>query len=117
MTAEPLPAPPEKVGWVDPASVHDQWPDAVTMDDQMLAELLLVAWEQCAAYAPTLADDAEPPASYRMAQVLQARALWQMHRQGPGDQFSPEGYSIAIYPLDARIRQLLRPKRLFGGLR
>jgi hypothetical protein len=110
----------ELVGWVDPATLTEDkspWPDAVMMDPEALADLLAVAHETCEAYAPKLAADAEVPARYVMAQILQARAIWQMQRQGPGDQFSAEGFSIAIYPLDARIRQMLRPKRPFGGLR
>lgn len=110
----------ELVGWVDPDTLTAEgsaWPDAVMMDYEGLADLLRVAHETCEAYAPKLAEGADVPGRYVMAQVLQARAIWQMQRQGPGDTFNTEGFSIAIYPLDARIRQMLRPKRPFGGLR
>lgn len=110
----------ELVGWVDPETLtgdESPWPDAVMMAPASLEALLTVAHETCEAYAPKLAEGGEVPARYVMAQILQARAIWQMQRQGPGDQFSPEGFSIAIYPLDARIRQMLRPKTPFGGLR
>jgi hypothetical protein len=52
-----------------------------------------------------------------MAQILQARAVWAMQRQSPGESFNGDGFSVAVYPLDARIRAMLRPKRPFGGLR
>lgn len=109
----------ELIGWVDPDAdtVERHWPDAVTEAPETLASLLRTAWESCEAYAPKLAEGAPVPERYKLAQILQAKALWAMQRQGPGDQFNDQGYSVAIYPLDARIRQLLRPKRPFGGLR
>jgi len=112
----------ELVGWVDPDTVEDQWPDAVLMEPATLATLLAVAHESCAAYAPavpSLEDGTPgvPPARYVMAQILQARAVWAMQRQSPGESFNGDGFSVAVYPLDARIRQMLRPKRPFGGLR
>jgi hypothetical protein len=110
------------VGWVDPATVEAHWPDSVMMESAQLASLLAVAHEACAAYAPavpSLEDGTagEPPERYRMAQILQARAVWAMQRQSPGETFNGDGFSVAVYPLDARIRQMLRPKRPFGGLR
>lgn len=107
------------VGWVDTEKdgVADDWPDSVYLDEPQIERLLLTAHESCEAYAPALAAGAQVPQSWKTAQVLQARAVWQMQRQGPGDQFGEGGYSVSVYPLDARIRQMLRPKRPFGGLR
>lgn len=107
------------VGWVDTENdgVADDWPDSVYLDEPQIKRLLATAHETCEAYAPSLADGAEVPQRYKTAQVLQARAIWQMQRQGPGDQFAEGGYSVSVYPLDARIRQMLRPKSPFGGLR
>lgn len=110
----------ELVGWVDPDTLTGDasvWPDAIMLDPETLGLMLACGHVSCEAYAPKLADGAPVPVNYVLGQILQARAIWQMLRQGPGDQFSPEGFSIAIYPLDARIRQMLRPKKPFGGLR
>jgi hypothetical protein len=110
------------IGWVDPDTVEAHWPDSVLMEPEQLASLLTVAWETCSAYAPavpSLEDGTPgvPPERYVMAQILQARAVWAMQRQSPGETFNGDGFSVAVYPLDARIRAMLRPKRPFGGLR
>jgi hypothetical protein len=105
------------IGWVDSEAVGDLWQDADMEAPAVVKALLTAAYEQCAEYAPVLAEGAEVPERYRLAQIFQARALWAMQRQGAGESFNADGFSVAIYPLDARIRQMLRPKRPFGGLR
>jgi hypothetical protein len=107
----------ELIGWVEPDQVDDLWPDAVMMEPDVRDRLLLAAHESCEAYAPALPSSGDIPERYVMAQIFQAKALWAMQRQGGGEQFGPDGMSVAVYPLDARIRSLLRPKRPFGGLR
>jgi hypothetical protein len=112
----------ELIGWVDPDTVEAHWPDSVLVDPDGMVSLLKVAHETCAAYAPAvpLLEDgtAGPiPERYKVAQILQARAVWAMQRQSPGETFDGAGFSVAVYPLDARIRAMLRPKRPFGGLR
>lgn len=104
------------VGWVDLDPEKELWPDAITVDPGKLEDLLRNAYESCVIYAPKLPAGVPVPQRYKDAQVLQARAIWQMQRQGPGDQFGADGISIAIYPLDARIRQMLRPKQVLGGI-
>lgn len=112
----------ELVGWVDPDTVEAHWPDAVLVDPAGLDSLLKVAYETCSAYAPAVPplEDGTAgvvPERYKVAQILQARAVWAMQRQSPGETFDGAGFSVAVYPLDARIRAMLRPKRPFGGLR
>ncbi|QOP64217.1 head-to-tail adaptor [Arthrobacter phage Yavru] len=104
------------VGWVDYDPAKELWADSILAGEEKVRELLLNAFESCEIYAPKLPDGAPVPQRYKDAQVLQARAIWQMQRQGPGDQFGADGLSIAIYPLDARIRQMLRPKKPLGGM-
>jgi len=113
---------PDLIGWVDPADVPGLWPDADLVEPEALATLLAVAHETCHEYAPSIPanEDGTPgpvPERYRMAQILQARAVWAMQRQSPGETFNGDGFSVAVYPLDARIRAMLRPKRPFAGLR
>jgi hypothetical protein len=110
------------VGWVDPDAVPALWPDADLVEPEALETLLKVAHETCSEYAPAIPanEDGTPgpvPDRYVMAQILQARAVWAMQRQSPGETFNGDGFSVAVYPLDARIRAMLRPKRAFGGLR
>lgn len=104
------------VGWVDYDPTKELWADSILAGEDKVRELLENAFESCVIYAPKLPDGAPVPQRYKDAQVLQARAIWQMQRQGPGDQFGADGISIAIYPLDARIRQMLRPKQVLGGM-
>jgi len=110
------------IGWVDPDTVAEYWEDAALATDAVVEDLLEVAYETCSAYAPAIpaSEDGSPgvvPARYRKAQILQAKSIWAMQRQGPGETFNGDGFSVAVYPLDARIRALLRPRRAFGGLR
>lgn len=117
---ETAPDLPEVVGWCTVADVEQDWPDSQRMDPATLVRVLRVAHETCAAFAPAIEpnEDGTPgevPERYRTAQMLQAKAVWAMARQDGGERFQ-DGYSVAVYPLDARIRQLLRPKTMFGGL-
>lgn len=110
------------VGWVDPDRLSDHWPDSDLAAPELVTELLLAAHETCSEYAPAIPpnEDGTPgpvPVRYSIAQILQARAIWAMQRQSPGETFNGEGFSVAVYPLDARIRAMLRPRRPFGGLR
>lgn len=104
------------VGWVDFDPAKELWSDSILAGEEKIRELLTSAYESCVIYAPAIPAGAQVPQRYKDAQVLQARAIWQMQRQGPGDQFGADGISIAIYPLDARIRQMLRPKQVLGGI-
>ena len=106
------------IGWIEEADVASYWEDAdgFEIGEPLFVDLLTAAYVQCAAYAPVLAEADPVPANYRLAQVMQARALWQMQRTGTADSYGADGYAIVVYPLDARIKALLRPTRVFGGL-
>ena len=84
-----------------------QWIDAEGMDDDQLQELLDVAQIQCEAYAPSVT--APVPLNYRMAQLLQARALWQSVVSDPNGQLDAGGYTVQVYPMDRNVKALLRP--------
>jgi hypothetical protein len=95
-------------GWLDLDDARLRWADAPEEDD-ILTDLLDVAREAVLAYAPLLAEGAEIPTSYRMAQQMQMKAIWTA-TVGEGGGLGPDGFVIVPKPLDWNIRQLLRPR-------
>ena len=103
------------VGWVDPATLADDWADAP--EDAELLPLLETAYEVQVDYAPALADGAPVPQRYVQAQILYTKHLWARKQAGDGSSIGPDGYAISTYPLVMESRSLLRPKRSpFKGL-
>lgn len=113
--------------WHTLETARDQWVDA-PLDDDELQEFLDVAKEAVLAYAPALpADSIEnvggfivPTASsipdgYRKAQLMQARNVWNSEQASPGGNLDGSGYGLTIHPLDWQVKQLLRPRSVFGG--
>lgn len=106
--------------WHTLESARDQWADA-PLDDESLSELLEVAKVAVLAYAPALppTDPEDIPVSYRVAQLMQARNVWNSGQANPGggDGFDNIGYGLTTkHPLDWQIKQLLRPRSVFGGV-
>ena len=97
------------VGWVDPATLPDEWMDAP--DEPELSNLLKAAFEVCSAYAPSLAEGETVPDSYVLAQKLQTKHLYARSKAGNQDSIGPDGYAISTFPLVLEARNLLRPKR------
>lgn len=99
--------------WHTIESARDLWVDA-PLDDEYLGELLEVAQGAVLAYAPALADT-DVPVSYRQAQLMQARNVFNASKAAPGGEFDGSSYGITTHPLDWQIKQLLRPRTVFGG--
>lgn len=101
---------------IEDARVPGLWPDAGTVDDVTLQDLLDSAYLTCLAYAPAL-PDASVPITYTQAVVMQAREGWQAFRRD-GDVIGFDTYAVRVQPLTPRVRQLLRPARgvpVFSG--
>lgn len=93
------------------------WPDSeAILDDAQLSLYLDAAREACLEYAPVLAEGAPLPASYPLAQVMQARNLWNAGAASPGGDFDGSSYGLSAHPLDWQVKQLLRPRRGIGAL-
>ncbi len=105
------PADDDLVGWVGLDRARDLWPDADTLDDDVLTTYLLAAHKACAEFAPALEDDANVPEAWAVAQVMQARAVYRSRKAGGRDQLGPDGFAVTVFPLDWNVRQLLRPKK------
>jgi hypothetical protein len=112
--------------WHTIETARDQWVDA-PLDDEDLEELLEVARGAVLAYAPVVADELVEadgyvttipttiPSSYRRAQLMQARNVFNASKAAPGGEFDGSSYGITTHPLDWQIKQLLRPRTVFGG--
>ena len=108
------------IGWVETDDISDEeWADAPS-DVVVLASYLTEAHEQCLAFLPQLPDAdgvywpviPDPvPASFRRAQLLQARALQRSAVAGVGDQVGTE-FPVTVFPMDWTVKNLLRPKRV-----
>lgn len=102
-------------GWLSLEQARAQWADA-PLEDLFLFQLLDTAKTQCISYAPTLPLGAVVPSNYLMAQLTQARALYQSTIANQQDNVGIEGFQVRVFPLDFTIRAMLRPKKAIGGM-
>ena len=98
--------------WATLAITRSQWIDSRTIDDDVLYEILQVAKTQVLDFAPSLAAAAAVPTHYRMAQISQARNIYNgsIVDATNGD-IGSDTFTIRPFPLDWQIKQLLRPRR------
>lgn len=99
------------MAWADATKARQFWADAASISDASLAVLLEAATEQCAAYAPVLADGDPLPDRYVLACVYQAREIHAASQRGEQDVIGVGDYAIRARPLTAAVKQLLRPQR------
>lgn len=97
---------------VPDARMH--WPDSTDISDERLARLLAAVFPGCEAYAPQLPDAATYPTgvpeAYTVAQVMQAREIYQAQQRGEQDVIGVGDYAIRARPLIAAVKSLLRPE-------
>ncbi|WP_324650997.1 hypothetical protein [Georgenia sp. H159] len=87
------------------------WPDAPYLEDYDVEGLLTSARVQCEEYAPALDEAAVVPENWRLAQAMQARALYRSALAGDNNQIGAEGFTVTVFPMDWVVRNLLRPKK------
>jgi hypothetical protein len=99
---------------------RQHWADSKDIPDDRLTKLLAAAFPQCRDYAPALPDTAEYPTGvpegYTLAQVMQARELYQAQLRGEQDVIGVGDYAIRSRPLIAAVKSLLRPERGRPGI-
>jgi hypothetical protein len=97
--------------WVDKPYARGAWPDAAKISDDRLDQLLDIAYEACASYAPTITAPALVPARYAEAVVLVARATWTAARASSDGLGLNDGTDLALPTpvLGSQALQLLRP--------
>ncbi|WP_460776019.1 hypothetical protein [Microbacterium sp. GXF7504] len=105
---------------VDRLTTPAAWPDAPIEDLDTLELILDTAREQVIAYAPAPGGDtltvddgyvtASPiPARYALAQLQQAKNLWNAGRVSSDGNLGDGGFTFTPRPLDRTIRQIIRP--------
>lgn len=97
------------MAWATVAQARTHWKVGTAVDTATLTDLLEAATEQCAEFAPTLAEGAPVPFRYMLATVYQARELYEAGTRN-NDTIPGEGFVIRARPLTASIKQLLRPR-------
>lgn len=110
------------VDWHTPDSVRSLWANAPTGDN--LVDLLAVARERCLewepyvpVYEPPEEDADKVPRKYRVAQLMEAKALWDSIKTGPNTEgIGGEGYSVQVRPMSWVIKNVLRPPSPTAGL-
>lgn len=89
------------------------WQDAPIENVELCSSLLEVARGQVVAYAPAPgeADDLDdnPPTNYVLAQLQQAKNLWNAGRVASDGTIGVESFSFTPRPLDKTIRSIIRP--------
>lgn len=104
--------------WYTVEAARLDWRDAPLSDTRLL-DLLQVAKGQCLAYAPLPADaDPElPPVGHRVAQLMQARNVWNASKTDPASGgIGDDGFMVRVFPMDWTVKALLRPKRAIGAI-
>lgn len=102
------------MAWVTTEQAEALWADAANLDPDILVFLLESAHSDCVTFLPEGAEDTAPedvPASWKLAEVYQARSRHVAVLGGAENQIGAEGSTITTFPLDWQVRQLLRPKR------
>lgn len=107
------------IGWVDTDHL-DEWRDAPS-DENTLTRYLGAAYGQCLDFLPHKRDEAgelqpvvpDPvPDRLVLAQIMQARALYNGVITGPGDQQGDGPLGVTVFPMDWSVKNLLRPKQI-----
>jgi hypothetical protein len=122
--------------WAAPETARKLWRDAPA-DDETLQLYLNSAQTAVISYAPPLtqglidalypseylfpSDNLFPmetliPESWLLAQIMQARNIFNSSKASPGGDFEGSGYGLSAFPLDWQVRQLIRPQRALGAI-
>jgi hypothetical protein len=97
-------------GWHTMASAREGWTDSRQLDDPLLFTYLDAARTAIEAYAPASALVSRPSESLRLAQLLQARSVWNVSKSDTGSSIDSEFGTIYVRPLDSSVKALIRPK-------
>ena len=102
------------MSWVTTEQAEALWADAANLEPDVLQLLLDSAHTDCVAFLPDGAEDTAPedvPASWKLAEVYQARGRYIAVLAGGDNQVGAAGSTVTVFPLDWQVKQLLRPKR------
>lgn len=104
--------------WLTDKELFDLWPDAPDdgEDEPGPAPALTMyndaALAACEAFAPVGPEEDTPvPANFRLAQMMQARNLWNASKVDPDRSYGEGEFVVTVHPLDWQVKALLRPRR------
>ena len=87
------------------------WADA-PVDQATLAVLLTASFVQCAEFVGfEVIPEGTDPQRFKLAQLMQARALHRSAFAGSNNQIGAE-FPVTIFPMDWTVKTLLRPKAI-----
>lgn len=101
------------VGWLtNETQIEPYWPEWQWAGDGQVEAALSAAADQCAAFAPDPAGtgDVQIPERFKLAQVMQARALYRAGLVRQDNQIGVDGQTVTVFPMDWQVKALLRPK-------
>lgn len=125
--------------WATLSEARQLWRDAPA-DDATLTLYLSAAQGAVIAYAPVLdaplivalypsegltpssalfpiySPTATIPAAWQLAQIMQARNIFNSGKASPSDSFDGSSFGLTTMPLDWQIKQLIRPQRALGAI-
>ncbi len=95
----------------DDPRIPSLWAGSADLTPELLALILEASRDECAEYAPKLADPDLPPPRYVLAQAEHARNIARALDQ-QADQIGNYGDAVTLptVPLDWHVKQRLRPK-------
>jgi hypothetical protein len=106
----------EDDGWanLDTAREETRWPDANTLSDRVLFDILIEARRAVIAYADEVGvdfDEDQPASNLRFAQIMQARNIHNAIRVDPSTGDLGDGsFQVRAFPLDWQVQQIIKPK-------
>lgn len=105
------------MGWIDLDYPEDRdllatlWADA-PVDEATLTVLLSAAFVQCAEFVGfEVIPEGTDPQRFKLAQLMQARALHRSTVAGDNNQVGSE-FPVTVFPMDWTVKTLLRPKTI-----
>ena len=104
--------------WLDLNDPEDQdllatlWADSAGLDQASLTVLLTASFVQCAEFVGfEVIPEGTDPQRFKLAQLMQARALHRSTVAGSNNQFGAE-FPVTVFPMDWTVKTLLRPKTI-----
>lgn len=87
------------------------WADAPISNAELCEYIVNTARLQVLEYAPAPVEGGptDPPFNYVLAQLQQARNLWNAGRVTGEGEVGADGFVFRPYPLDKTIKQMIRP--------
>ncbi len=113
------------IGWIadiEGMQEAEDWAARLTLEQ--LTEVLTGAYELGVEFRPLLAGGRrwtpdtpteQVPLRFAIAQKMHARDIARATYLGEAGQVGPDGFSITVFPMDFKIRNLYRPKRAGRG--